>query len=89
MARISAARDGSGFAGLGFEAADLGAKARLVVAIEDTIARRGLTQEAAAQLCGTDQPTLAKVFRGRMESVTADLLASWLDALGRDVSRSP
>jgi predicted XRE-type DNA-binding protein len=38
-----------------------------------------------AELCGTDQPTLSKVFRGRMESVTIDRLAGWLTALGRDV----
>jgi transcriptional regulator with XRE-family HTH domain len=47
--------------------------------------RRKLTQQEAARLCGTDQPTLSKVFRGRMESVTIDRLASWLNALGRDV----
>jgi hypothetical protein len=51
----------------------------------DTIATRNLTQKEAAGLCGTDQPTLSKVLRGRMESVTIDRLAAWLNALGRKV----
>jgi len=67
------------------EAAELSAKSSLIIAIRDTIERRKLTQQEAARLCETDQPTLSKVFRGRMESVTIDRLASWLNALGRDV----
>jgi predicted XRE-type DNA-binding protein len=35
--------------------------------------------------CGIDQPTLSKVLRGRLESVTIDRLAAWLTALGRTV----
>jgi len=81
---------GSGdvFRDLGFspaEAAELNAKRALIDAIADTIARRKLTQAAAAKLCRTDQPTLSKVLRGRMESVTIDRLAAWLTALGRTV----
>ena len=89
MARISHERSsGNVFADIGFtpaEAADLTAKSALIIAIKDAVAQRKLTQQEAAQLCGTDQPTLSKVFRGRMESVTIDRLASWLNALGRDV----
>lgn len=89
MAKIPFQRSsGSVFADIGFsvaEAAELTAKSNLIIAIKDTIARRKLTQQEAARLCGTDQPTLSKVFRGRMESVTIDRLASWLNALGRDV----
>ncbi|MSP02422.1 MAG: hypothetical protein EXR07_15435 [Acetobacteraceae bacterium] len=44
-----------------------------------------MTQQTAAALCETDQPTLSKVLRGRMESVTIDRLAAWLTALGRTV----
>ena len=84
------AQRGSGnvFADLGFsraEAAELDAKSALIDAIADTIARRKLTQQAAAKICGTDQPTLSKVLRGRMESVTIDRLTGWLTALGRTV----
>ncbi len=81
---------GSGdvFADIGFtraETADLLAKSGLIDAIGDTIKERKLTQQQAAWLCGTDQPTLSKVLRGRMESVTIDRLAAWLTALGRTV----
>jgi predicted XRE-type DNA-binding protein len=79
---------GNVFADLGFspaEAAELTVKSALVSAIGETIGQRELTQQAAAKLCHTDQPTLSKVLRGRMESVTIDRLASWLTALGRTV----
>lgn len=85
-----AAHRGSGnvFADMGFSAteiAELEAKSALIDAIAETIARRKLTQQEAAKLCGTDQPTLSKVLRGRMESVTIDRLTLWLTALGRTV----
>ena len=82
------AGSGNVFADIGFapaEAAELTAKATLIIAIKNAIRRRRLTQSGAASLCGTDQPTLSKVFRGRMESVTIDRLALWLNALGQDV----
>src|ERR1700683_5090045 len=89
MAKISFEKSsGNVFADIGFtpaEAAELTAKSSLIIAIKDTIEQRQLTQQEAARLCGTDQPTLSKVFRGRMESVTIDRLTSWLNALGRDV----
>lgn len=76
------------FADLGFDPAqaeELLAKSVLIDAIADTMRRRALTQGQAAKLCRTDQPTLSKVLRGRMESVTIDRLAAWLTALGRSV----
>ncbi len=79
---------GNVFADLGFKpaiAADLAVKSTLITTIADTIKERELTQHEAAQLCGTDQPTLSKVLRGRMESVTIDKLAAGLNALGRTV----
>jgi predicted XRE-type DNA-binding protein len=79
---------GDVFADLGFspvEAAELSAKSALIDAIEETLKARSLTQQEAARLCGTDQPTLSKVLRGRMDSVTIDRLAAWLNALGRTV----
>jgi predicted XRE-type DNA-binding protein len=79
---------GNIFADIGFapaEAADLTARSTLIIAIKDAIFRRHLTQAEATSRCGTDQPTLSKVFRGRMESVTIDRLATWLNALGQDV----
>lgn len=79
---------GNVFLDIGFtaeEAAELKAKSTLIMAIDDTIARRKLTQVQAAKLCNTDQPTLSKILRGRVESVTIDRLAAWLAALGRTV----
>jgi len=76
------------FRDLGFgeaEAAEALAKSELISAIAETIRRRKLTQREAARLCRTDQPTVSKVLRGRMESVTIDRLAAWLMALGRSV----
>jgi predicted XRE-type DNA-binding protein len=79
---------GNVFADLGFApatTAELTVKSSLIAVISDTIKERDLTQTEAAQLCGTDQPTLSKVLRGRMKSVTIDRLAAWLNALGRTV----
>src|ERR1700722_15451384 len=79
---------GNVFVEIGFspaEAAELSAKSRLISAIGETIERRKLTQVQAARRCGTDQPTLSKVLRGRMESVTIDRLTAWLMALGRTI----
>jgi predicted XRE-type DNA-binding protein len=79
---------GNVFVDIGFspaQAAELTAKSTLIAAIDETIKRRKLTQLEAARRCGTDQPTLSKVLRGRMESVTIDRLTAWLTALGRTV----
>ena len=79
---------GNVFVDIGFspeEAEELGVKSRLIGAINETVRRRKLTQVEAAKLCGTDQPTLSKILRGRVESVTIDRLAGYLTALGRTV----
>jgi predicted XRE-type DNA-binding protein len=88
--RKSGVQRGSGnvFRDMGFtaaEAAELSTKSILTDAIAETIERRNLTQKKAAAIVGTDQPTLSKVLRGRMESLTIDRLAAWLTALGRTV----
>lgn len=89
MARIPVHKStGNVFLDIGFtraEAADLTAKSMLISAIGETIKRRKLTQREAARRCGIDQPTLSKVLRGRMESITIDRLTAWLAALGRTV----
>ena len=89
MAKIPVHRSsGNVFRDVGFsaaETAELTAKSSLIDAISETIGQRKLTQKEAAALCNTDQPTLSKVLRGRMESVTIDRLAGWLTALGRTV----
>ena len=67
------------------EAENLSVTSAPIGAIGDTIEARKLTRKAAAALCDTDQATLSKVLRGRMESVTIDRLTGWLTALGRRV----
>lgn len=97
MARNSQQRSsGDVFADIGFtptETADLTAKSTLIIAIKGAIAHRELTHQKAVQFCGRDQPTLSKVLRGRMESITIDRPARWLNALGLDmeivVKRAP
>ena len=56
-------------------------KAQLIAALAETLKSRGLTQVRAAQLCGTDQPTLSKVLTGRSDRVTVDKLMRWLAAV--------
>ena len=76
---------GNVFADIGFgktESEELAAKADLITLVSRAIQEKGLTQEQAAQVCGTDQPTLSKVLRGRLESVTIDRLTRWIVALG-------
>jgi predicted XRE-type DNA-binding protein len=88
MAETFHKSSGNVFKDIGFapaEAAELAAKSKLITAIGETINKRGLTQKEAARRCHTDQPTLSKVLRGRMESVTIDRLTAWLTGLGRTV----
>ncbi|MDF2765735.1 MAG: transcriptional regulator [Rhodospirillales bacterium] len=76
---------GNVFANIGFdkrESDELAAKADLITLVSRAIQDRALTQEQAARLCGTDQPTLSKALRGRLESVTIDRLTRWIVALG-------
>ena len=84
----TAKSSGNVFADLGFdeiEAEELAAKSDLIALLTRAMRQRKLTQREAAVLCGTDQPTLSKVLRGRLESVTIDRLTRWIVALGGDV----
>ncbi|OFX12463.1 MAG: hypothetical protein A2516_07525 [Alphaproteobacteria bacterium RIFOXYD12_FULL_60_8] len=89
MTDLKARKGGANiFSDLGFpdaEAEEALVKSELISAIAATVKLRKLTQADAARLCGTDQPTLSKVLRGRMESITIDKLTHWLTALGRNV----
>lgn len=58
------------------------ARVHLISTIARTIDARDLSQVQAAEICGTDQPTLSKVLRGRTESVTLDKLCAWALSLG-------
>ena len=80
--------EGSGnvFADLGLPAPEERAyKADLIMVLENIIERHGLTQVAAAKMCGTDQGTLSKVLRGRVAIVTTDRLIRWINRMGGSV----
>jgi predicted XRE-type DNA-binding protein len=61
------------------------AKAKLAAEIARVIAARRLTQRAAAQLMGIDQPKVSHLLHGRLAGFSTDRLLAWLNALGRDV----
>ena len=74
------------FADLGLPASDeLLAKARLASTIADLIDERGLTQTQAAGLLHTTQPIVSNLLNGRLEGISLERLARFLNALGRDV----
>ena len=61
------------------------AKAELARKIAALIARRGLTQTAAADLLEVDQPKISALTRGRLAGFSLDRLVRFLVLLGSDV----
>jgi predicted XRE-type DNA-binding protein len=77
------------FADLGVGNPDLAlAKAELVQRIRDIIAARKLTQAAAAEVLGLDQPKVSALVRGRVEGYSLDRLFRFLNALGQHIEIS-
>ncbi len=77
------------FRDLGFpeaEAVNLLARSKLMMAIEQAIKERGLTQTEAAKLLGVGQPRLSDLYNGKIERFTVDMLMKWLAKLGKHVS---
>jgi|SRR5271155_1624147 len=60
-------------------------KAGLVVKIDRTIRRRRLTQTAAAQFMGIDQPKVSAMLAGQFRGYSVERLMRFLVALGHDV----
>ena len=82
---------GNVFLDIGFdeiEAEELAVKADLITLVAKAIRSLGLTQSTAAKICGTHQASLSKVLSGKLESITIDLLAKWIVALGGSVKIS-
>lgn len=79
---------GNVFADLGVDdAEEMLAKAKLALAILDTIEQRGLTQQQAAELLETDRSNVSKLKRGsELRKFTFDRLLSWLTKLDHDVT---
>ncbi len=60
-------------------------KAGLVVKIDRTIRQRRLTQTAAAELMGIDQPKVSAMLAGQFRGYSVERLMRFLVTLGHDV----
>lgn len=69
-------------------AADQLIKARLVSKIADVVRARALTQTAAAELLGIDQPKVSAMLAGQFRGYSVERLMRFLVALGHDVEIS-
>lgn len=77
---------GNVFADLGLpEAGEHLIKAGLVLRINRTIRQRKLTQAAAAELMGIDQPKVSAMLAGQFRGYSVERLMRFLVALGHDV----
>lgn len=61
------------------------AKAELAARILQIVQKRRLTQQAAADLLGINQPKVSALLNGRLEGFSTDRLFRFLNALGCDV----
>jgi len=77
---------GNVFADLGLPDADESlAKAELASRINEAIRERRLTQTAAAEVLGVDQPKVSRLQRGYLTNFSVERLMHFLTLLGRDV----
>lgn len=60
-------------------------KATLAIEIERILVRRKLTQRAAAELLGIDQPKVSQLVRGRLDGYSTERLMGFLPTLGQDI----
>jgi predicted XRE-type DNA-binding protein len=77
---------GNVFADLGYpDAEERQTKLRLAYAINRIVAQRRLTQVAAADMLGVNQPKVSALLRYRLEGFSVERLMTFLTALDRDV----
>ncbi len=77
---------GNVFADLGFlDAADRQLKVDLAMRVNALIARRRLTQTAAAERLGVSQPKVSALAHYKLDGFSAERLMTFLAALGQDV----
>ena len=77
---------GNVFADLGLpDAGEHMVKAGLVLKIDRAIRQRRLTQAAAAQFMGIDQPKVSAMLAGQFRGYSVERLMRFLVALGHDV----
>ena len=88
MSRKTRVRKGRGnvFADLAVPSAgEALAKAELARRIIEVLDERRLTQIAAAEILGIDQPKISALKRGRLEGFSTGRLFKFLNGLGRDI----
>jgi len=61
------------------------AKAELAVQIVEILRQRGLSQAAAADILGIDQPKVSALMRGQLKNFSLDRLCRFLNRLDKDV----
>jgi predicted XRE-type DNA-binding protein len=84
--KIIARSSGNVFADLGFADADeRQTKVRLVMAINDVLTRRELSQERAAKLLGVNQPKVSALSKYRLGGFSVERLMRFLILLNQDV----
>ncbi len=77
---------GNVFADLGYpDAAERQTKLRLAYAINRIVERRRLTQAAAAEVLGVNQPKVSALARYKLDGFSVERLMTFLTALDRDV----
>jgi predicted XRE-type DNA-binding protein len=77
---------GNVFADLGYaDAEERQTKLRLALAINDVIGRRRLTQAAAAEKLGVNQPKVSALARYKLDGFSVERLMMFLTALDQDV----
>ena len=78
---------GNVFADLGFDnPEEMLAKAELVRCITRIINGRQLTQTAASEILGIDQPKVSALMRGQLHGFSMDRIIHFLTLLNRDVT---
>jgi len=60
-------------------------KVQLAVALNQIIAKLGLSQSAAARALGINQPKISALANYRLEGFSVERLMNFLNSLGRDV----
>jgi predicted XRE-type DNA-binding protein len=67
------------------EAANLTARADLMIQIAELVKKNGWTQAEAARQCGVTQPRINDLLRGRIARFSLDALVNLATALGQRV----
>ena len=68
------------------EAANLRARADLMVALRELVGSKGWTQAEAARRCGVTQPRINDLLRGRISKFSLDALVNMAAAVGLRVA---